>query len=173
MRYAQIRQMDISNGLGIGVALFVQGCEFHCKDCFNSETWDFNGGKEFTDDTVDTILKLCDKPYITRLSILGGEPLHPRNRETIALLCAKFKKQFPKKQLWLWTGYDLEEFLELNCNKDFLKNIDYIITGRFIEKLKNMNLRFRGSCNQRIHKNISNESAVFRDDTFVFDLYKE
>lgn len=160
MRYAQIRQMDISNGLGIGVALFVQGCEFHCKGCFNSETWNFNGGKEFTDDTINTILKLCDKPYITRLSILGGEPLHPKNHYMVSKLCYKFKEKYPNKKIWLWTGYELDEYWWLCQDTNVYQSydvhlmwfIDYLITGRYIEKLRNPNLRFRGSSNQKIYQ---------------------
>ena len=160
MRYAQIRQMDISNGLGIGVALFVQGCEFHCKGCFNSETWDFNGGKEFTDDTINIILKLCDKSYITRLSILGGEPLHPKNHYMVSKLCYKFKEKYPNKKIWLWTGYELDEYRWLCRDTNLYKSydihlmwfVDYFITGRYIEKLRNPNLRFRGSSNQKIYQ---------------------
>ena len=87
MRYAKIRKMDISNGEGVRVSLFVQGCSFHCKNCFNPETWDFNGGKDFTTVEVDKIIKLCNKDYIAGLSILGGEPLHPNNIETVAYIC--------------------------------------------------------------------------------------
>ena len=114
MRYNKIREMDISDGEGIRVSLFVQGCEFHCKGCFNPETWNFEGGKEFTTETLNTLLELCDKEYIKGLSILGGEPMHPNNRETVVDIMRAFKFKFPKKDIWMWTGYTLEKLLSEN-----------------------------------------------------------
>ena len=107
MRYNKIREMDISDGEGVRVSLFVQGCEFHCKNCFNPETWNFKGGKEFTTETLNTLLELCDKDYIKGLSILGGEPMHPNNRETVVDIMRAFKYKFPNKDIWMWTGYTL------------------------------------------------------------------
>ena len=126
MRYSKIRKMDISNGPGVRVALFVQGCTFNCKNCFNPETHDFNGGEEFTDETIDKILKLCEKDYIEGLSILGGEPMHPKNLEGITKLAKKFKEKFPNKNLWAWTGFLFDNYL-----KDFT-------------------LKWKGSSNQRV-----------------------
>lgn len=147
MRYAQIRRMDISNGEGIGVSLFVQGCHFACKNCFNQETWDFNGGKEFTLDKELYLLSLCTKPYIKRLSILGGEPLTPENIDTVTNISKLFKGQFPNKKLWIWTGYTFEDYVK---DKEITKYADVIVDGRFVDELKDLNLKFRGSSNQRI-----------------------
>lgn len=111
MNYAQIRKMDITNGEGVRISLFVQGCEFHCKGCFNSETWDWNGGKEFTQKEMDILMDLCNKPYIKGLSILGGEPLHPNNISTVTNICKQFKTLYPNKDIWIWTGYKLDEYI--------------------------------------------------------------
>lgn len=147
MKYAQIRKMDISNGEGIGVSLFVQGCRFACKNCFNQETWDFNGGKEFTLNDYSYLFSLCNKPYIKRLSILGGEPLAPENITDVTIISQLFKEQFPDKKLWIWTGYTFEDYVK---DKEITKYADMIVDGRFIEELKDFNLKFKGSSNQRI-----------------------
>ena len=151
MRYALIRQMDISDGEGVRVSLFVQGCEFHCKGCFNPETWNFEGGKEFTTETLNTLLELCDKEYIKGLSILGGEPMHPNNRETVVDIMRAFKFKFPKKDIWMWTGYTLEKLLSENDEdiKSMLIYLDYLVDGQFVEEKKNLNLKWAGSENQR------------------------
>ena len=101
MRYASIRSMDISNGEGVGISLFVQGCHFHCKNCFNKDTWDFNGGKEWTQDTEDKLIELANKPYIKRLSILGGEPLADENLDGVLHLVDRFRLLLPSKTIWL------------------------------------------------------------------------
>ena len=157
MRYAQIRSMDISNGEGIGVSLFVQGCHFMCKDCFNPETWDFNGGKEFTLKDGLYLLSLCYQPYIKRLSILGGEPLAPENINTVTNLSKLFKEQFPDKKLWIWTGYTFEDYVK---DKEITKYADVIVDGRFVDELKDFNLKFRGSSNQRIWKKVNGEWII-------------
>lgn len=151
MRYNKIRKMDISNGEGVRVSLFVQGCEFHCKNCFNTEAWDFQGGKEFTTETLNTLLDLCDKEYIKGLSILGGEPMHPNNRETVVNIMRAFKFRFPNKDIWMWTGYTLEELLGQNDEdvKSMLIYLDYLIDGQFIDEKKNLKLKWAGSDNQR------------------------
>lgn len=105
MRYAQIRSMDISNGEGVGVSLFVQGCPFHCKNCFNSETWDFNGGKEWTEKTKNKFMELIDRPYIKRVSFLGGECLADQNLDGVLDLIKEIRIFFPEKSIWLYTGY--------------------------------------------------------------------
>ena len=151
MYYNKIREMDISDGEGIRVSLFVQGCEFHCKGCFNPETWNFESGKEFTTETLDVLLKLCDKKYIKGLSILGGEPMHPKNRETVVDIMRAFKFKFPNKDIWMWTGYTLENLLAENDDdvKSMLIYLDYLIDGQFVEEKKNLNLKWAGSENQR------------------------
>lgn len=105
MRYSQIRNLDISNGLGVGVSLFVQGCPFHCKNCFNSDTWDFNGGKEWTEKTKDKFMKLINRPYIKRISFLGGECLAEQNLNEILSLIKQIRNSYPDKTIWLYTGY--------------------------------------------------------------------
>lgn len=147
MRYAQIRRMDISNGPGIRVSIFVQGCEFHCKGCFNSSTWDFNGGKEFTNETMDYLFSLVNI-HTAGLSVLGGEPLNPKNVETVLEICRKFKELFPGKSVWLWTGYRLENLDE--SQKEVLKWVDVLVDGQFIEEFKDFRLKYCGSNNQRV-----------------------
>lgn len=105
MRYASMRNLDISNGEGVGVSLFVQGCPFHCFGCFNSDTWDFNGGKEWTEKTKDKFIKLIDRPYIKRISFLGGECLAEQNLDEILSLIKLIRNSFPEKTIWLYTGY--------------------------------------------------------------------
>ena len=105
MRFASMRNLDISNGEGVGVSLFVQGCDRHCFNCFNSETWDFNGGKEWTEETKNKFIKLIDRPYINRISILGGEPLAERNLDEVLSLLKEIRISFPEKTIWLYTGY--------------------------------------------------------------------
>ena len=103
MRYNLIRKMDISNGPGIRVSVFMQGCAFHCKNCFNSDTWDFDKGNEFTDEVINEVIELCSNNHITGLSILGGEPMHPKNIEGTIKLSKAFKEKYPDKSLWIWT----------------------------------------------------------------------
>ena len=151
MRYNKIRKMDISNGTGVRVSLFVQGCEFHCKNCFNPETWNFEGGKEFTSETLNTLMELCDDDKIKGLSILGGEPMHPNNRETVVDIMRAFKYRFPNKDIWMWTGYTLEKLLAENDDdvKSMLIYLDYMVDGQFVDEKKNLNLKWAGSDNQR------------------------
>lgn len=138
--------MDVANGTGVRVSLFVSGCRNHCKGCFNKETWDFNYGKKFTSNTVKEILKLLEPAYIKGLSILGGDPFEPENIKTVLDLCMEVKKQYPSKDIWVYTGYLYEEF-----NKHPIMNhIDILVDGRFVEELKKVSLKFRGSTNQRV-----------------------
>lgn len=145
MRYSQIRRLDISNGEGVGVALFTQGCHFHCKNCFNKSTWDFNGGKEFTKEVEDYFYKLVDRPHISRVTILGGEPLADENLETIDRLVANINKK-----IWVYTGNTFETLISSDKYKSILNNIDILVDGRYVDELKDLNLKFRGSSNQRI-----------------------
>ena len=142
MRYASIRDLDISNGNDIGVALFVQGCHFHCKNCFNKSTWDFDGGKEFTKETCDKFMKLVNRPFIKRVSILGGEPLAKENVDDVCNIL----KQIKNKTIWVYTGYTFETVK----NYDIMKYIDYLVDGQYVDELRDLRLKFRGSSNQRI-----------------------
>lgn len=148
MNYTLIRSIDIANGEGIGTALFVSGCPFHCEGCFNPETWDYEYGKEFTQKTLISLIEATDKPYISRISILGGEPLVPVNLETVSLIIESLKKRFPEKRIWIYSGYTYE-----SLNKNQLRVIskaDILVDGQFIKEKKDLNLKFRGSSNQRI-----------------------
>lgn len=172
MRYASIRSMDISNGVGLGIALFVQGCHFHCVNCFNQETWDFNGGKEWTKEIEsDFINLLVANQYIDRVSILGGEPLCDENVFTIYNLIKTIRLNFPNKKIWCYTGYTWEQLFN-ECQLDHLgciyrqrvvKMVDVLIDGRYIDKLRDLTLAFRGSDNQRIidvQKSLETNSIV-------------
>ena len=146
MKYNTIRQLDIANGKGCRVSIFVSGCEHHCKGCFNPDTWSFEKGKEFTEQTVDLLLKLAEPTYISGLSVLGGEPFHPRNRDEVLQLTKKFKQVYPEKDVWVWTGYLWEEVKDSLPDSD----IDVLVDGRFMEDLKDLRLKYRGSSNQRV-----------------------
>lgn len=147
MRYNKIRKMDISNGPGVRVSIFMQGCVFNCKNCFNPETHDFNGGKEFTEDTISKVLELCSKDYIVGLSILGGEPMHPKNREGTFKLAKAFKEKYPEKNIWVWSGFLFDQDLS---DLEGLKYIDVLVDGRYQDELHNPTLKYRGSENQRV-----------------------
>lgn len=147
MRYNKIRKMDIADGPGVRVSVFFQGCAFHCKNCFNPETWDFKAGKEFTDETIEEILNLCDKDFITGLSLLGGEPMHPTNIEGSTKLAKMFKERFPDKTIWSWTGFLFDEYLK---DKEIVKYLDVVVDGQFKDELRNPNLKWKGSANQRV-----------------------
>lgn len=146
MNYNTIKQLDIANGPGCRVSLFVQGCAFNCPGCFNDVAKDFDGGKPFTDETIGMILALADPPHIRGLSILGGEPLHPRNRSEVLRLARIFKEKYPHKSVWLWTGYNFEDV----ANELFNSAVDVVIDGLFKEELKDPRLMYRGSSNQRV-----------------------
>lgn len=147
MRYNKIRKMDISNGPGVRVSIFMQGCTFKCKNCFNPETHDFNGGEEFTNEVIDKVLDLCNKDYIVGLSILGGEPLHPKNIEGTTMLAKKFKEKFKDKTIWIWSGFLYDRDLK---DKEILNYIDVLVDGQFKEELHNPKLKWCGSSNQRV-----------------------
>ncbi len=147
MRYNKIRKMDIADGPGVRVSIFMQGCAFNCKNCFNQETHDFNGGKEFDDSTIKRVLELCDNENIEGLSILGGEPMHEKNIEGTTKLAKAFKEKFPNKNLWMWSGYKFDENLK---NKEAMKYVDVLIDGQYVDQLHNPTLEWRGSSNQRV-----------------------
>lgn len=147
MRYNKIRKMDIANGPGVRVSVFMQGCSFHCKNCFNPETHDFNGGKEFNDEVIEHILDLCDKDYIEGLSILGGEPMHPTNIDGTAKLAKAFKERFPNKNVWVWSGFLFDINLK---NTEAVKYIDVLVDGQYVDELHNPLLKWKGSSNQRV-----------------------
>lgn len=151
MRYASMRSLDISNGENIGVSLFVQGCDRpHCYNCFNPDTWDFNNGKKWTKETENCFMELMDKPYIKRVSILGGEPLSLKNCYEVFLLCTKIKNNFPDKKIWIYSGYKFEDIL--NCRQQLKAIIcaDVLVDGEYKDELRSLSLKYRGSSNQRV-----------------------
>lgn len=167
MKYAKIRKMDISNGEGVRVSLFVQGCSFHCKNCFNPETWDFNKGKEFTTAEIQKIIELANKDYIAGLSVLGGEPLHNNNVDEVFHIVTTFKEKFPNKNIWLWTGFKFEDAIKDSKRKSILCNIDVLIDGQFEEDKKDLTLKWRGSSNQRVidcKKSLAENKIVLKEN---------
>ena len=165
MRYNLIRKMDISNGPGVRVSVFLQGCEFHCKNCFNPETWNFDGGKEFTDEHIDEIMKLCGASHIKGLSILGGEPLHPRNIEATTKIAKTFKEKYPNKDLWVWSGFIFDDDMR---KKEVFKYIDTLVDGQYVDELHNPTLKWRGSSNQRVidvQKSLKENKVILVENT--------
>lgn len=156
MNYADIKYVDVANGPGVRVSIFVSGCTHYCKGCFNQEAWDFNYGKPYTDETENEIIKYLSPKYIRGLSLLGGDPLEPSNMEALVPLLRRIKREMPEKDIWCYTGCVFETDVlgrlwnEYGFTKDFMENIDILVDGPFVEELKNVNLRFRGSENQRI-----------------------
>ena len=164
MRYNKIRKMDISDGPGIRVSIFMQGCTFNCKNCFNQETHDFKGGEEFTDDVIAKVLDLASKNYIVGLSILGGEPMHPLNIKGTTKLAKAFKERYPDKTIWAWTGYLFDEYL---IDKDIVNYLDVVVDGQYIDELHDFTLKWKGSSNQRVidvKKSLSSKKIVLVDD---------
>lgn len=151
MRYASIRKMDISNGEGLGVSLFVQGCPLHCYNCFNQELWDFNSGYEWTTKIQKDFLYLISNPHVKRVSILGGEPLAEQNRIQIDELLSVMRKQYPNIRIWLYSGYCFENLLmEQYDYKSLLNKCDVLVDGPYLDGQKDLTLEFRGSSNQRV-----------------------
>lgn len=146
MNYGRINKTDIANGPGVRVSLFVSGCRNRCKGCFNPETWSFNYGKEFTLKTLYEIEDALNKEYIDGLTILGGDPFEPENILTVTAICEAIYKLCPDKTIWIYTGYRYEDFK----NREVMRYIDVLVDGPFIEELKDISLKFRGSTNQRI-----------------------
>lgn len=173
MNYANIKCPDIANGLGCRATLFVSGCEFHCPGCFNAEAWDFTAGKPYTKEVEDHIIDLLRPSYIQGLSVLGGEPLNPRNVSTVLSLVERVKRELPEKDVWIYTGYRWEALMHIiNHGTTFgklleklLPLVDVLVDGLFVEAKKDISLKFRGSSNQRIIK--AKESIAQGDITLL------
>ena len=164
MHYNKIRKMDISNGPGVRVSIFFQGCHFHCKGCFNEETWDFASGKEFNDDVINRVLELCDNDVISGLSILGGEPLNPKNIDGSTKLAKSFKEKYPNKTIWLWSGYLFDEYIK---DKEIVNYLDVLVDGQFKIELSSPLLKYKGSSNQRVidvKKSLKNKKIILYED---------
>lgn len=175
MNYATIRPFDVANGPGVRVSLFVSGCTHRCKNCFNAEAWDFNYGEPFTEKEEEKILEALKPDYIKGFSLLGGEPFEKSNQEVLSEFLPKIKEAYPEKTIWCYTGYDFEKDLLTGriagkeITDKMLSCIDILVDGKFVEELKNLKLRFKGSENQRIidvKKSLSeNKIVLWEGDT--------
>ena len=156
MNYADIKIADVANGKGVRVSLFLSGCNHQCKGCFNRQAWDFNYGKEFTEEEIDRIIKELDHPYVSGLSLLGGEPLEYSNQKGLLPLLKRVKEKFPEKDIWCYSGYTFDKDIVGNMfenwpeTKEVMSYIDVLVDGKYEEEHKDLNLKFRGSSNQRI-----------------------
>lgn len=165
MRYASIRKLDITNGEGVGIALFVQGCHFHCKNCFNSCTWDFDGGMEWNEKTKEHFLSLLDRDYIERVTILGGEPLANENVGEVYDIISTIREKYPSKKIWLYSGYNFSRILNESIYNFSLTgesdkyvtaramsalSVDVMVDGLFVDEQKDYSLHWKGSSNQRV-----------------------
>ena len=146
MNYAEIKKVDIANGPGVRVSLFVSGCRNHCKGCFNPETWDFDYGRPFTRETEDEIIEALRPSWIQGLSILGGEPTEEENAAVLIPFLKRLRAVLPDKDIWLYSGYTYEALRD----KEILTLVDVLVDGPFLLELKDAGLAFRGSRNQRI-----------------------
>ena len=157
MYYGALKKCDIANGAGVRVTLFVSGCTNHCPDCFQPQTWDFRYGRPFTHETETEIFRELDKPFISGLTVLGGEPFEPRNQRDLLPFLQEVRRRYPRKNVWCFTGFRLEDELlqdgsypRCEVTDEMLSLLDVLVDGRFVEELKDLTLRFRGSSNQRL-----------------------
>lgn len=174
MHYADIKQFDVANGPGVRVSLFVSGCTHHCKNCFNKVTWDFHYGQEFTEEHIDAIIEYMRPDHVAGLTLLGGEPLEHTNQQGLLPLLRRVHAEYPQKDIWCFTGYDFEKdvvghmYTEWPETKEFLSYIDVMVDGEFIEELKNLSLRFKGSSNQ---KTIDVKKSLAEKKTIIVEGY--
>lgn len=173
MKYATIKEIDVANGPGIRVSLFVSGCTHHCKGCFNPETWNFNYGDDFTPEVEERILEAMKPAYIKGFSLLGGEPFEPHNQEALLPFLRRVKAAYPDKTIWCYSGYDFEKDMltgnlgPWEVTHEMLTLIDVLVDGEFVLEKKNPNLRFRGSENQRVIRvadSLNSDTVVLWDD---------
>lgn len=155
MHYGEIKNCDIANGEGVRVTLFVSGCTNHCPDCFQPQTWDFRYGQPFTAETEEALLEALDRPYISGLTLLGGEPFEPDNQRALLPFLRRLRRQLPGKTVWAFSGYTWEELTgqsRARCEATgaLLSLVDVLVDGEFVEALRDISLRFRGSSNQRL-----------------------
>ena len=153
MHYADIKKVDVANGPGVRVSLFVSGCTHRCEECFNPETWDFDYGAPFGEAEIQRILSLLDKDYIRGLSLLGGEPFEPANQSAVLELLERVREELPQKTVWCWSGFLFEALADGRVgahSRSLLEQLDVLVDGPFVLAKKDLGLRFRGSSNQRI-----------------------
>lgn len=172
MNYAEIKYCDVANGPGVRTSLFVSGCSHHCPGCFNEIAWDFNYGKPFTQDTIDYIIESLKPDYIQGLTLLGGEPFEYSNQKGLLPLVRQVRKVLPQKDIWCFTGFLFDkDIIENMCKKwketnELLSYIDVLVDGRFVEELKNLNLKFKGSENQRtilVNESLKSGNVILYD----------
>lgn len=156
MYYGEIKNCDIANGAGVRVTLFVSGCTNHCEKCFQPQTWDFHYGQPFTAETEEMLFEMLSPTYIRGLTLLGGEPFEPENQRVLLSFIKKVRERYPQKDIWAFSGFTWEE-LHTNgshprceVTDDMLALIDVLVDGRYVDSLRNISLRFRGSENQRL-----------------------
>ncbi len=156
MYYGEIKDCDIANGEGVRVSLFVSGCTNRCKNCFQPQTWDFHYGQPFTEDTEQKLLDMLAPSYINGLTVLGGEPFEPENQHCLVPFLRRVRATYPQKTIWAFSGFTLEELQSdgshprCEVTDEMLSLLDVLVDGRFVEELKDISLRFRGSSNQRL-----------------------
>lgn len=156
MNYASIKKMDVANGPGVRMSVFVSGCRHYCKNCFNQEAWDFEYGEPFTEKNIEEIVDYVSGDYIAGVTLLGGEPLEPENQKGLLPLLRRIREICPKKSVWCYTGYDFERDIlgrminEIEETEEFFSYIDVLVDGEYMEELHKPSLRFKGSSNQRI-----------------------
>jgi anaerobic ribonucleoside-triphosphate reductase activating protein len=156
MYYGEIKNCDVANGEGVRVTLFVSGCTNRCKNCFQPQTWDFAYGQPFTADTEQKLLEMLEPSYIRGLTVLGGEPFEPSNQRALLPFLRRVREQYPQKDIWCFSGFTYEELKRegshprCEATDDMLEQLDVLVDGRFVEELKDISLRFRGSSNQRL-----------------------
>lgn len=172
MNYAEIKYCDVANGPGVRTSLFVSGCSHHCPGCFNEIAWDFNYGKPFTQDTIDSIIESLKSDYIQGLTLLGGEPFEYSNQKGLLPLVRQVREVLPQKDIWCFTGFLFDkDIIENMCKKwketnELLSYIDVLVDGRFVEELKNLNLKFKGSENQRtilVNESLKSGNVILYD----------
>ena len=173
MNYADIKQYDVANGPGVRVSVFVSGCTHYCKGCFNQAAWDFNYGKPFTEETIEKVIDYLKPPYVKGLTVLGGEPMEPQNQPAVLKLLRRVKEAYPDKSIWMFSGYDYEkDILEkmwesIPETKEILSCLEVLVDGKFVEELKNLSLRFKGSSNQRT---ILVQESLAAGEVVLYDL---
>lgn len=172
MNYAEIKYCDVANGPGVRTSLFVSGCSHHCPRCFNEIAWDFNYGKPFTQDTIDSIIESLKPDYIQGLTLLGGEPFEYSNQKGLLPLVRQVREVLPQKDIWCFTGFLFDkDIIENMCKRwketnELLSYIDVLVDGRFVEELKNLNLKFKGSENQRtilVNESLKSGNVILYD----------
>ena len=150
MNYEKIDKCSVSNGTGVRTVLWVSGCDIHCRNCHNQQTWDFNSGIPFTENTMQELLYDLSKPYIKGLTLCGGHPLDPHNASKILEIVKRVRMVFPDKDIWIYSGYEWEDIIKNETLREIMRYTDVLVDGAYVDELRDISLAFRGSSNQRI-----------------------